>query len=124
MKNKISDVMSQNPVMLQSTDTVAHAAQAMKSNDVGDVIVLEGDNICGVVTDRDIVLRSVAENHNASNEQLDDICSHQVTTLRATDTVDDAIRIMRQKAIRRVPVIEGSHPIGIVSLGDLAIEFG
>jgi CBS domain-containing protein len=122
MAEKITEVMSRNPTALQADDTVAQAARTMRDNNVGDVLVLENDSICGVVTDRDIVVRAIAEGRSPDDVTLGEICSRDLATLATTDTVDDAIRIMRENAIRRLPVLDGNTPVGIVSLGDLALE--
>jgi len=92
----------------------------MRDSNIGDVIVVENDRVCGIVTDRDITIRGVAEGGNISHLKLADICSRVLTTVSPTDSVDDAVRLMGEKAIRRLPVVEGGKPVGIVSLGDLA----
>jgi signal-transduction protein with cAMP-binding, CBS, and nucleotidyltransferase domain len=121
MAQSIRDVMTTHPVVLPVTSSVIEAAQAMRDSDIGDVIVVENGRICGIVTDRDITVRGVAEGRNISSLTLGDICSRHLTTLSPTDSVDDAVLLMREKALRRLPVIEGDQPVGIVSLGDLAV---
>lgn len=125
MTQTIRDVMMANPISLSATATVGEAAKAMRERDVGDVIVLdEGDSLCGIVTDRDIVVRAVADERAPSEVRLGDICSHEVTTVGPSASVKDAVRLMRERALRRLPVVEGGKPVGIVSIGDLAIERG
>jgi len=121
MAQSIRDVMTTHPVALPATSSVVDAARAMRDSDIGNVIVLENGQICGIVTDRDIAIRGVAEGRNISSLTLGDICSRQLTTLSPTDSVDDAALLMREKALRRLPVVEGGKPVGIVSLGDLAV---
>jgi CBS domain-containing protein len=121
MAQSIRDVMTTQPVALQAMASVVDAARAMRDSDIGNVIVLENGQICGIVTDRDIAIRGVAEGRNISSLTLGDICSRQLTTLSPTDSVDDAVLLMREKALRRLPVVEGGKPVGIVSLGDLAV---
>ena len=121
MAQNIRNVMYANPIAMSSTSTVAEAARRMREADIGDVIVLEDDQLCGIVTDRDIVVRAIAEGRDPATAKLGDICSRDMATLTPTDTVEDAVRIMRDKAIRRLPVVEAGKPIGIVSLGDLAV---
>jgi CBS domain-containing protein len=94
----------------------------MRDKDIGDVIVTDGDRIAGIATDRDIVVRAVADGKNPSQTTLRDVATMDPTTVSPTDSVDDAIRIMREKAVRRLPVCENGRPVGIVSLGDLAME--
>ena len=121
MAQSVRDVMTTHPVALPATSSLIEAARAMRDDDIGDVLVVENGRVCGIVTDRDITVRGVAEGHNLSSLTLGDICSRHLTTLSPTDSVDDAVLLMREKALRRLPVVEGGHPVGIVSLGDLAI---
>jgi CBS domain-containing protein len=120
----IRDLMTEDPVRLSTGTTVVEAARAMRDRDVGAVLVMKsGDELCGLVTDRDIAMRAVAEGRDPNRTSLDEVCSHQVTTVRAEDSTDTAVRLMREHAVRRLPVVdEGGRPVGIVSLGDLAVE--
>ncbi len=121
MAQSIRDVMTTHPVTLPATSSVVDAARVMRDSDIGNVIVMEDGQVCGIVTDRDITVRGVAEGRNISRLKLADICSRVLTTLSPMDSVEDAVRLMREKAIRRLPVIEGGKPVGLVSLGDLAM---
>jgi CBS domain-containing protein len=121
MAQRIHDLMTPNPVALPGTASVHEAARAMRDQDIGDVIVIEHNQVCGIVTDRDIVLRTVAEARDPVSTTLADICSHALTTVAPTDSVEHAVHLMREKAIRRLPVVEGGRAVGIVSLGDLAV---
>jgi CBS domain-containing protein len=122
MAQQIRELMTPNPVALPGTASVHEAARAMRDAEIGDVIVIENNQVCGIVTDRDIVVRTVAEAQDPATTTLADICSHAVVTVSPTDSVEEAVRLMRTHAIRRVPVVEGGQPVGIVSLGDLAVE--
>ena len=121
MAYSIHDVMTAHPITLPAASSVVEAARAMRDSDIGGVIVVENGRVCGIVTDRDIAVRGVAEGRDVSRLKLEDICSRVLTTVSPTDSVDDAIRLMREKAIRRLPVVEGGKPVGMVSLGDLAL---
>jgi CBS domain-containing protein len=121
MSNSVKEVMTTNLIALDNSRTALDAAVAMATNNVGDVVVTDENGICGIVTDRDIVIRVVAANKSMETT-LGEICSRDLETLSATDTVDDAIQIMREHAVRRLPVVENNQPIGIVSLGDLALD--
>jgi CBS domain-containing protein len=121
MAQTIRDVMTAHPITFPATSSLVEAARAMRDSDIGDVIVVENGRLCGVVTDRDITVRGVAEGHDVSSLTLGDICSRHLTTLSPMDSVEDAVRLMREKALRRLPVVEGGKPVGIVSLGDLAV---
>jgi CBS domain-containing protein len=114
--------MTPNPVARPGTASVHEATRAMRDADLGDVIVIEHNQVCGMVTDRDIVVRTVAEARDPATTTLADLCSHPFVTVTPTDRIEQAVQLMRSKAIRRVPVVEGGQPVGIVSLGDLAVE--
>lgn len=118
----IREVMTTDPIVLQKDSTVAEAAMAMKGRDIGDVLVADGENLCGIVTDRDIVVRVLAEGKDAKGTKLGEVCSQDLVTVGPDGTVDDAVRAVRDKAIRRLPVAENGRPVGILSLGDLAVE--
>ncbi len=124
MAQSIREVMTKDPVCLSETTTVTQAARAMKSSNIGDVIVVsEGDDqIRGIVTDRDITIRVVADGADPDQVTLEQIVSRDIAALSVTDSVDDAIRVMRDKDVRRIPVVDAGRPVGIVSLGDLAVE--
>lgn len=113
--------MTTKPASLPATATVADAAQQMRNLDIGDVLIEEGGRLAGIITDRDLVVRAIAEGRDVT-AKLGDIVSSEVVCITPTDTADDAIRLMREHALRRVPVVENGKPIGIVSLGDLAAE--
>jgi CBS domain-containing protein len=122
MARYLRDIMTQKPVTVQTTDAVVAAARSMRDGNIGDVVVLEGDRIHGILTDRDMVVRGVAEGRDPARTTVGEICSGELTTLSPDDTIEDAEKLMRDRAIRRLPVVEGGRPVGIVSLGDLAVE--
>jgi len=122
MPESIRDVMTPSPRALDARASVQEAAKAMLDDDIGDVIVCDGETVCGIVTDRDITIRTVALGHDPAATKLGDICSKDLTSLSPGDTVDDAVRLMREKAIRRIPVLEDGKLVGVVSIGDLAID--
>lgn len=122
MAQSIRNVMTPDPLTIPATSSVAEAAQAMRAANIGDVIVLKDSQVCGILTDRDIVIRAVAEGRDPAATKVAEICSQELTVVSPTDDVDDAVRLMRDKAIRRLPVVEGGKPVGIVSIGDLAVS--
>jgi CBS domain-containing protein len=122
MAQQIRELMTLNPVALPGTASVHEAACAMRDAEIGDVIVIEHNEVCGIVTDRDIVVRILAETRDPATTTLADICSHSLVTVTPTDSVEEAVRLMRTHAIRRLPVVDGGQAVGIVSLGDLAVE--
>jgi CBS domain-containing protein len=120
MAQQIRELMPPNPVALPGTASVHEAARAMRDANIGDVIVIENNQVCGIVTDRDIVVRLVAEAQDPATTTLADLCSHALVTVSPTDSIEEAVRLIRTHAIRRLPVVEGGQAVGIVSLGDLA----
>lgn len=122
MTQTIQDVMTKNPITLSGEATVVDAARKMREADIGPVLVVDDGNIHGIVTDRDIVVRVVAEGKDPAATPLESIASENLLTLEPDSPVGAAIAMMKDKAIRRVPVVKDGHPVGIVSLGDLAAE--
>jgi CBS domain-containing protein len=116
----VHDVMTRKLTTLPMRASVHDAARAMRDANIGDVLVVDDGNLCGIVTDRDLVIRALAEGREPASTTLADICSEELSTVSPTDSIDHAVQLMRQKALRRLPVVENGHPVGIVSLGDLA----
>ena len=123
MNHTVRDVMTPIPRTLPASDSVLLAARAMREHDIGTIIVVEGDRLYGILTDRDIVVRALADGKDPMTTQVSEICSRELTTVQPTDRVGAAVRLMRQKALRRLPVVDNDGEVlGIVSLGDLAVE--
>ncbi|OQD57633.1 oxidoreductase [Streptomyces phaeoluteigriseus] len=123
MTRQIRDVMSSGTAAVEPMTTVARAARLMREEDIGDVLVTYDSDLFGVLTDRDIVIRAVAEGLDPAETAVGTVCTRPpVVTLAPDDTTDHAIELMRRHAVRRLPVVEhGGCPVGIVSLGDLAV---
>ena len=122
MAQMIREVMSSRPITVEDSATVFDAARAMRDEDIGVVIVVNHGSIRGVLTDRDVVVRAVAEGRDPKSIKVGEIVSEDVATVTPDEPVDKVISLMRQKAIRRVPVVDGGRPVGVVSIGDLAVE--
>jgi CBS domain-containing protein len=122
MAKTVRDIMTTNPVALAANTPIVDAARAMRDNDIGVVVVEQNGQLFGLVTDRDIVVRAVANNTNLSSTTLESICSKDVTSVSPGQSDTEAVQLMRQEAIRRLPVVENGKVVGIISLGDLAIE--
>ncbi|MFC8987826.1 CBS domain-containing protein [Streptomyces sp. NPDC014603] len=122
MTRLIRDVMSPDTTSVEPMTTVARAAHLMRERDVGDVLVAYDCDLFGVLTDRDIVLRTVAEGRDPHETTVGSVCTRPpLVTLGPDDTTEHAADLMRQHAVRRLPVVErGGCPVGVVSLGDLA----
>jgi CBS domain-containing protein len=96
-------------------------AALMRDKKIGDVLVTDAQSkLCGIVTDRDLVVRAIAEGKDPSKLTAGEVCSGQPATLREDSSIDDAVSLMRAKKVRRVPVVRDGTPVGIVSIGDLA----
>ena len=120
-KQRVESLMTKNPIILSAEDNIVEAAKRMQKENVGDVLVRDGDDLCGIVTDRDIVLRGVALEKNPSDVMLKDVCSKDPQTISADEDIEKAIDMMRQHAVRRLPVTRNGSLVGILSLGDLAV---
>jgi CBS domain-containing protein len=116
----ISELMTHDPITVPSDTSIAQVARRMREGDTGAILVEESGSLCGIVTDRDIVVRAIADGRDPDTP-IGDICSRDVRTLTPDASVDDAIRILREDDVRRVPVVQDGRPVGIVSIGDLAI---
>jgi CBS domain-containing protein len=119
---KVSEVMSTDVQTISPDDTIEEAAQEMRDGDFGLVPVVEDEQLVGVVTDRDIAIRAVAEGKDPSTA-VSEVMSEGVVWVNEDDSVEDAARIMSEHQIRRLPVVDSEqHLVGIVSLGDFAVD--
>jgi len=117
----VRDVMTPLPRVVDMSASVMDAAEIMRDADIGDVVVLEGRRLYGILTDRDIVVRVLAERSDPATVRVGQVCSRELTTILPTASVGDAVRLIREKAIRRLPVVEDGEVVGIVSMGDIAV---
>ena len=119
---KVREVMTANVDYATSNSTVVELAGMMKKNDIGSIPICEGQKVIGIVTDRDIVLRAVAEGKNIEQRSAKEVMNSKVVTITPDQDVHEAADLMATYQIRRLPVVEKDKLIGIVALGDLAIE--
>jgi CBS domain-containing protein len=122
MARTVEQIMTRDPRTVSATDSIVDAARVMNESDIGDVIVVDGEQIQCIVTDRDIVVRAIAEGRDPQSTSVSDVCTPSLETIEPDASVDDALRKMREADIRRLPVVQDGRPVGIVSLGDLAVE--
>jgi CBS domain-containing protein len=120
MATIVRDVMMTNPLSVDAGASIRQAAETMRNNDIGDVLVVDESTLHGIVTDRDIVVRAVADGRQPDTTPVGEVCSPELTTVEAGADVGKAADIMRRHAVRRLPVVDGNEVVGIVSLGDLA----
>ncbi|MGI5288963.1 CBS domain-containing protein [Nonomuraea polychroma] len=114
--------MTRDVVMVSVDSTLVAAARQMREHDIGDVFVLEDGRLFGVLTDRDIVVRAVARGLSPDVVTAGDICSRKLVTVSADDGEWYAVELMRLHTVRRLPVLDQERPVGVLSLGDLAID--
>ena len=121
MPEVTAEVMTPQLIVRGARSTVEDAAIAMRHYGVGGVIVTDGGRVQGIVTDRDIVVRGVAGGWNPRTTAIGDICTRDVVSVGPFEAVDVAVQLFRERAIRRLPVIGDRGPVGMISLGDLAV---
>jgi CBS domain-containing protein len=119
---KVRDVMTPNPATLEIGAPTMDAARIMRDQNVGAVVVVENGKFSGILTDRDIVVRAIATGRDPAGTPVREICSREVATVSPEDSIDRVLEQMRTKAIRRLPVVQDGRAVGILSLGDLALE--
>jgi CBS domain-containing protein len=120
---RIADVMTRGVRTLSPGDSMVMAAQAMEELNVGVVPVCDADRLVGMVTDRDIVLRGVAQGRPVETTRLEEVMSQDPCWCFEDQSVDEVVEQMRDAQIRRIPVVDSDrHLVGIVSLGDLAVK--
>ncbi len=121
---KCSDIMTENVVYCSPNDSVARAAQLMKTEDIGPVLIVDNDDsrtLVGIVTDRDLALKIVAEGRDPNTTRVEEVMSKKLVTCRADDDVDVAMNAMAQFQLRRIPVVgDNMSLLGIISQADVA----
>ena len=120
MAEDIRSVMTSNPATLESSATIAEAAKLMDQRDIGNVLLVDGETLAGIVTDRDIAVKAVAKGLDPASATVGEIATKDPATVSPDQDVTKALEVMREKAVRRVPVVEDGKPVGIVALGDLS----
>jgi signal-transduction protein with cAMP-binding, CBS, and nucleotidyltransferase domain len=118
---QVQDIMTKQVHTVRSDTTLMEVARKMRDEKIGDVLVTNSDGtLRGIVTDRDLVVRAVAAGLSLDQTEVGEICTDGLVKLSPSSTTDEAVKIMREHAIRRVPVVEHGKPVGIVTIGDLA----
>lgn len=120
---RVSDVMTKQVVYLPAETTLDEAARVMKESDIGDVVVTDGATLAGMLTDRDIVVRAVAERADPASTTIGEIVTREVVMIEQHSTASEAAALMRERNIRRILVCDTERKlVGVVSLGDLAMQ--
>ena len=120
MARTVEEIMTRDPRTVEIGDSLVDAARAMREGDIGNVIVTDGGRVAGIVTDRDIVVRAIAEGREPGSTRAGDVCSSDPRTLEPGESVEAAAQVMGENRIRRLPVVRDGALVGVVSLGDLA----
>lgn len=122
MAKKIREVMTTNPRTVEPTTPIVDAARLMRDEDVGPIPIVENNQCAGILTDRDIVLRVVAEGRDPAATTVGDVASRDLITIDPEQTLDEAARLMAQHQVRRLPVCEeDGNLVGIIAQADLAL---
>jgi CBS domain-containing protein len=122
MARTVEEIMTRDPRTVDSSASVVDAARVMNEADIGDVVVVDNGQVRCIVTDRDIVVRAIAEGRDPQSTSVGDVCTSDLETIEPSASIDDAVRRMREADVRRLPVVKDGRPVGILSLGDLAVE--
>jgi CBS domain-containing protein len=122
MARQVHEFMTPKPVTLPLDAPLTEAARLMRDKGIGDVLVTQDGMLCGLLTDRDIVVRAVAEGRDLTATRLAEICSAGLVTVSPDTDAGTALRLMLDRSVRRLPVVEGGRPVGVVSIGDLSSE--
>jgi CBS domain-containing protein len=117
---KVSEIMTKSVASLNSDDTVERAAQVMDEHNIGSMPVCSGENVIGIITDRDITLRNVARGENPRVQTVREIMTSNPVIVDQDMDIHDAARIMSERQIRRLPVVKDNRLIGFIALGDIA----
>jgi CBS domain-containing protein len=122
MAQLVRELMAEPVVTVMADATLTDAARLMRDADIGDVVVVHKKKPIGVLTDRDIVVRGIADNRMPGTVTAGEICSTDLVSVEHDAEIAEAIALMRRAAVRRLPVTEGGELVGLLSLGELAIE--
>jgi CBS domain-containing protein len=123
MAQKVREVMTPSPVSLRSNEPLTEAARAMRDHGIGSILVVDDGQLQGLVTDRDIVVRAVASDQDPTSTPIAEVCSGEdLIVVGPDDDADMAVIRMRERAVRRIPVVDDGVAIGIISIGDMAIQ--
>src|SRR5881392_3812064 len=120
MAKSVRDVMTPGVRTLSPSQSLAEAAEVMKGEDVGSVPVVQEGRLAGIVTDRDIVTRAVAERRDPQTVKVDEVASRELVTVEPEQDLDEALALMARHQVRRLPVVEEGQLVGILAQADVA----
>jgi CBS domain-containing protein len=119
---RVRDIMSEDVATASPDTTLEEIASMMRDEDTGAIPVVDEDELLGIITDRDIVIRCLAQGRAPAEVQVHEILSEELEVIEPDADVEEAARIMGRRQIRRLPVVENGRLVGMVSLGDIAVK--
>jgi CBS domain-containing protein len=122
MAKSVREAMTASVSSVSPSQSLADAAEVMKGEDVGSVPVVEEGRLRGIVTDRDIVTRAVAERRDPQSVRVEEIASHDLVTVEPEQDLDEALALMAHHKVRRLPVLEEGRLVGMLAQADVAIK--
>ena len=122
MAQSVRDVMTPGVRSVSPSQSLAEAAEVMKGEDVGSVPVVEEGRLAGIVTDRDIVIRAVADRRDPQTVKVDEVASRDLVTVEPEQDLDEALALMARHQVRRLPVVERGQLVGMLAQADVALE--
>ena len=123
MGTKVHEVMTDRPRVVTPETSVSEAAQLMKSDDIGSLPILDGEQLAGMVTDRDIVIRAIAEGKDPRGMPVREVASRELVTVNADEELSSALQLMASQQVRRLPVVDDDgRLVGILAQADVAVE--
>lgn len=116
----VADFMTPHPETIDAHQPLNTAASIMASADIGSLVVMDEDRIHGILTDRDIVVRALAESRDPAETEVGSICSTELQMLSPEASVQEAARLMSEKAVKRLVIADGEKPVGVLALADIS----
>jgi CBS domain-containing protein len=120
MAKRVQQLMTSDPCSIDVDKSVAYAAKMMRDENVGLAPIVEGDRLVGTVTDRDIVVRVIAEGKNPESTMVREVASTDLVTVEPQQDLDEALKLMAKHQVRRLPVVERGRLVGVVAQADVA----
>jgi len=122
MALKVRDTMTGSPRSIDASTSVVEAAQLMREGHIGSLPITDDEQLVGMITDRDIAMRVVAEAADHTNTSVGDVSSRDLVTVEPDEDLDDALQLMARHQVRRLPVVENGRLVGIVAQADIALS--
>jgi CBS domain-containing protein len=119
---KVKDLMSTNISVVDINTPVSEVAKTMKTQNIGSVPVCNNGKVVGILTDRDIVIREIAEGKNTMASKAEDVMTKEVSTVSSSSDIHEAAKLMSDRQIRRLPVVDNGNLVGMLAIGDIAVR--